>query len=159
MKPAQSAVLARKPVAWALVALWACFIFFMSSRSGSNLEADMGLFSEVYRAVMGVQAALFGPEADVANPIAHFFEYAVFGALLHNAFASGRQSGLKWAILAVVCASLYGVTDELHQYFVPARACDPADWLVDTLGALLGSFVYLAWSSFARDGRAFRRHD
>lgn len=139
MKPAVNAMLARKPFAWALVVLWACFIFFMSSRSGSNLEADMGLFSEAYRAVMGLQSALFGPDADVANPIAHFCEYAVFGALLRNALASGRQAGFRRVVLAAACASLYGVTDELHQYFVPARACDPADWLVDTLGALAGA--------------------
>ena len=33
----------------------------------------------------------------------------------------------------------YGITDELHQAFVPGRLCDPADWLTDTLGASLGA--------------------
>ena len=40
-----------------------------------------------------------------------------------------------------VVASLYGMTDEFHQYFVPDRACDPLDWLIDTCGATLGAFL------------------
>jgi VanZ family protein len=42
------------------------------------------------------------------------------------------------AIVAVV-ASLYGVTDELHQAFVPNRSCDLRDWVADTLGGALGA--------------------
>ncbi len=52
-------------------------------------------------------------------------------------------------VLAIVCASLYGVTDELHQYFVPGRACDPADWLVDTCGAALGAVLLKAFAGIA----------
>ncbi len=33
--------------------------------------------------------------------------------------------------------ALYGITDELHQYFVPKRSCDFYDWFADLTGALL----------------------
>lgn len=48
-----------------------------------------------------------------------------------------------WLLMlaAVVIASLYGASDELHQLFVPGRLCDPADWLTDTCGAALGAAV------------------
>lgn len=35
-------------------------------------------------------------------------------------------------------ASLYAITDEVHQRFVPGRSCQAADWAIDTAGAALG---------------------
>jgi VanZ family protein len=40
-----------------------------------------------------------------------------------------------------VLASAYGITDELHQAFVPLRMPDPMDWLVDTVGAAVGALT------------------
>lgn len=125
-------------VSWLLVALWACFIFFMSANTGSGLSDGLGFFSSIYRALKDAQMQLFGPGVDVISSIAHFCEYAVFGALLANAL-SGHLSLRRACLIAILCASLYGVTDEIHQLFVPGRMCDPVDWLVDTLGASVGS--------------------
>lgn len=50
-----------------------------------------------------------------------------------------RWVGGKLALVVIALASLYAVTDEFHQSFVPGRVCDPADWLTDTLGAALGA--------------------
>ena len=40
---------------------------------------------------------------------------------------------------------LYGVTDELHQVFVPGRFCDFFDGLADALGVLAGHALYFRW--------------
>jgi VanZ family protein len=56
-------------------------------------------------------------------------------------------------LLAVVLASAYGVTDELHQAFVPGRVPDPADWLVDTAGAYAGAATGLLLARRARRDR------
>lgn len=82
----------------------------------------------------------------------HFFEYAVFGALLAGALAPGRASGRALAI-ALVLASSYGVSDEIHQHFVAGRTPDVYDWGLDTLGAAAGAATYL----LARAGLAARR--
>ena len=37
--------------------------------------------------------------------------------------------------------SFYGLSDELHQRFVPGRSCEFGDWLADSLGAALGIFA------------------
>ena len=42
-------------------------------------------------------------------------------------------------LAALAIGSLYGITDEWHQLFVPSRSCDPADWAVDTVATLVGS--------------------
>lgn len=127
---------------WVFVALWAAFIFFMSSNTSTGLNEGLGVFSRIYQVMKDVQASLLGPGVDVLSSIAHFCEYTVFGALLANALRCHMPLG-RACVLAIVCGSLYGVTDELHQLFVPGRMCDPLDWLVDTAGSGLGSG--LAW--------------
>lgn len=44
-------------------------------------------------------------------------------------------------LFAFIFSTLYGITDELHQYFVPNRSCDFYDVLADSLGALIGCSV------------------
>ena len=72
-------------ISWALVAAWACLIFFMSSNTGTGLNTGLGIFSSIYRAMQAVQEQLLGPGVDALSSIAHFCEYTMFGALLANA--------------------------------------------------------------------------
>ena len=72
-------------VSWALVALCAGFIFFMSSNTDTGLNDGLGLFSRIFQDLKALQAQLLGPEVDVVSSIAHFCEYTVLGALLANA--------------------------------------------------------------------------
>lgn len=127
---------------WALVALWAGFIFFMSSNTGSGLNEGSGLVSCVYRALKDVQEQLLGPGADVVSSLAHFCEYAVLGALLMNALRCHMPLRRALAV-AIACGSLYGASDEFHQLFVEGRLCDPLDWLVDTVGSAFGGCLCL----------------
>lgn len=137
----------RRALSWALAVLWAVVIFLMSANTGEDLSDGDGLVARVRALLVAVQVALVGTGVDLVSPLAHFCEYAVFGFLLQNAL--GCSSPARRAVaLAVIVASAYGVTDEFHQLFVPGRACDPADWLVDTAGAALGALI--AWRALRR---------
>jgi VanZ family protein len=37
----------------------------------------------------------------------------------------------------------YGITDEIHQMFVPGRIASVADILADITGGMLGAWIYL----------------
>lgn len=102
---------------WGPVVLWAGVIFALSSIP--SLGTGLGTWDEVLRS------------------LAHAGEFAVLGALLARALA------LPWAALGL--ASLYAVTDEIHQSFVEGRAGTVSDWAIDTAGAALGVAAYLAW--------------
>jgi VanZ family protein len=41
----------------------------------------------------------------------------------------------------VLLGSAYAVTDEVHQTFVRGRHGSPVDWLIDTVGVVLGVAV------------------
>ena len=130
-------------LSWGAVVIWAGVIFWMSSNTGSEVNQGLGIISAVKAWLSAVADVLVGPGVDV-SPVGHFAEYFVFGCLLANALrtAVGLRAALVVGALAI--GSLYGVTDEWHQYFVPARSCDPADWAVDTVASGLG-----AWATYA----------
>ena len=44
--------------------------------------------------------------------------------------------------LSILCSSLYGISDELHQHFVPFRNADLMDALADIIGSVWGVYVY-----------------
>lgn len=141
-------------LSWTLVALWAAVIFFMSAHTGSDFDGA-GPLAVIKRWLVSLAAPVFGPDTDIVNVAAHFTEYLIFGVLLVLA-ALRTWPTLGWgklALVAVVFASLYAVTDEFHQSFVPGRMCDAADWLTDTLGATLGA---AAAASAIRKGRTKR---
>lgn len=73
----------------------------------------------------------------------------MLAGFLLRAFAGGRLKGVTWArgFVAILLATLYGVTDEFHQLFVPGRSADRYDVLADCLGASLG--VALGWLASA----------
>jgi VanZ family protein len=80
------------------------------------------------------------PPGDLSDKSAHFIAYAALGAALMRALASGRASGVtrRRMVFAVVLTSLYGVSDEVHQHFVPGRTPDWQDVVADAAGAVAG---------------------
>ena len=47
--------------------------------------------------------------------------------------------------IAVLAVSLFGLTDEWHQSFTPGRFVEVADWVADTLGAIVAVTIYVRW--------------
>ena len=82
----QTGHLSRKTAAiisWIVVAFMLAFIFYISSRSGNDIDHNTGIFSAI-KEWLSVQAlALFGREVDV-SPVGHFCEYLALGlSLIH----------------------------------------------------------------------------
>lgn len=80
---------------------------------------------------------------------AHFLEYAALGISveLHlwiRAIQNQRISK-RWGI---IFCSLYALSDEIHQYFVPGRACRIYDVILDSAGAMTGVFLMAAFLAF-----------
>lgn len=85
----------------------------------------------------------------------HFIGYVLLSMLVLRALAGGRLRGITWrkALLAIVLSSLYGVSDEFHQSFVPGRSPDIHDIAADTLGACASAAVGSLAGVFARRQR------
>ena len=99
--------------------------------------------------VASSRTTIAGPEVVGADKVAHFTVYAWLGVLLVRwpAVAALRPLGV-WSAVAI--ASLYGISDEVHQSFTPGRAVELADWAADTIGAFVAVAVYTRWTGFRR---------
>lgn len=96
------------------------------------------------------QSHMPGPP-HIAHPdkLAHFLVYGLFATLLLRVFF---QPGRKWRGigLSMLVIALYGVSDEFHQSFTPGRSVEVADWVADTLGALVATVAYSYWPSYRK---------
>ncbi len=109
-------------VGWTAAVAWAAFLFAESSSSTA-----------------GAFLANLPPGSD---KVVHAGAFGLLGALV--TLASGKP------LLGVGIALGYGVSDEIHQWFVPERAPELLDVLADTVGGAIGAFCV--------DGLARRRY-
>lgn len=92
----------------------------------------------------------------IVRKSAHFLEYAALGAAVYfglRGVGEDKRQG-KRLLISAVFGGLYAVSDELHQYFVPGRACMTEDMLIDACGAMFGTvFMFLVFKLFDRLGK------
>lgn len=125
---------------WVLVVAWMGFAFLVSSTTGDQVNTGEGVLGQIYQSLLALQVQVVGSELNILSPFLHFMEYFVLGILL--SYALRQHVSIKRAfIVAIVIASAYGILDEIHQYFVPGRDCDPLDWFIDLLGASFGALI------------------
>lgn len=87
------------------------------------------------------------PSIPQIDKLLHCGGYSLLGVLFYRAYRSRwpKASGWTMANSSLLSGSFYGMTDEIHQYFVPGRSADPWDWLADTVGVMLGVLAYHAF--------------
>ena len=111
----------------------------------------------IYCLIIFIQSSYPSPETVPDLPyldkLLHFSAYAVLGALFLRAFKTTRlKNNIKLVItLSILASSFYGISDELHQYFIPCRNADIMDVLADILGSICGVFLFI-YTSRVRAG-------
>ena len=112
----------------------------------------------------GTAALIFGLSHQSSLPdipghipdwVAHGLEYGFFTLTLVFATTRGFDAAHRTparVAVAVLIATLYGISDEFHQSFV-GRDPTAQDWLADTVGAvLMAAFILLLWRRMAGSG-------
>ena len=103
------------------------------------------------------------PPGGLSDKGAHVVAYEALGGALLRALARGRSAAMTPARIAAAAAlaTLYGLSDELHQRFVPGRTPDLLDVVADALGGVAGAaavaLVARTWGSMRRSRPAHRR--
>lgn len=127
-------------VSWVLVVICMGIIFFLSAQNGEESSDLSGSFVMALLNGLGIVI-----DEGILRSIAHCLEFMGLSVLLFNAIY------VSWClkitpIIAFFSTVLYAITDEIHQIFVPERAFQISDILVDSTGALIGviaSFIIL----------------
>lgn len=127
-----------------------------------RLSRGLWLWAPVgaYMALIFVLSAMASPPtpARASDKTLHFVGYGGLGVVALRATAGATLSGVTagTAALAWTIASGYGLSDEYHQSFVPARTADPADALADAAGAAAAIGLVWAFGIIARSRRRSR---
>ena len=106
---------------WVPVLFYAALIFVSSSIS-IRIEVEITFFDKVL----------------------HLIGYSVLGFLLLRALFKYKYNLSKGTLLflAILLGSLYGISDEFHQSFVDGRIACVSDAVFDSLGTIIGAFIY-----------------
>jgi VanZ family protein len=112
---------------WSLVVAHMGLIFFLSSFSQFPKEVPSWVF--------------------YSDKALHGLCFGFLGLLFLNAVLNGRWSEVTFAHVlgAVGFTLLYGVSDEIHQMFVPGRQPSVGDIVADTVGAFVMCFLFFCF--------------
>ncbi|MGH8477979.1 MAG: VanZ family protein [Methylococcales bacterium] len=72
----------------------------------------------------------------------HVLAYAVMAFLAWRAFGHFIQKGSLLALCSLGFSGFYGLSDEVHQYFVPGRCADLFDLIADMMGAAIAVMCF-----------------
>ena len=128
------------PIAWAAVILIASTDLFSGSNTSSVLQ----------RIAVSIFGYRLAPETAATlnyfiRKTAHLTEYGILGALMFRALRGEKKSwSPRWAIGAIVFATLIASIDEIHQSFVPSRTGTWHDVVLDAAGATIAQILIRA---------------
>lgn len=75
---------------------------------------------------------------------AHFLEFAALGFFVSLMVNTIYLDFPRRFFISLAVGALYSLTDEIHQIFVPGRACEFTDILIDSLGVSIGILFSIA---------------
>ena len=149
----------KKSLPWVAVAAWMVVIFLFSAQnsdrsgdtSGAIVRWFLGLIYWGFDTYpLEKQTAILELWHVLIRKGAHFTEYAVLAMLIANALRQYSLPKKLSRLLPVAVSAAYAVTDEIHQHFVPGRACRLLDMGIDTCGAIFGVCLFAAVTTLLR---------
>ena len=143
----------------AVTSAYAAFLFYLSSLSSPPGLHDPGFLRTLLTLLkdMGLEFLTYPlyPVYKYPDKAAHVVLYMGFGLLLNPTLSTSNSYILKEhaAPLSIAIGTLYGVTDEFHQSFVPYRSADPVDLLADFVGLFIAQLLIIGYHSLKRYSR------
>ena len=130
-----------------VLAAMAC-IFYLSSQAATESRALSNRVAEQLKGYIETVTYLvpFIRKVNLTHPVvqirkvAHFTIYLVLGLVSYLALPRQWSVKKKMTLVVSLCF-MYAITDEFHQSFVPGRAPEIRDVLIDTLGSSVGMSI------------------
>ncbi len=121
-----------------LVILWMILIFIMSSFDDNSSSNQSNFIVDIVVNILKIDNIEL--LSLIIRKLAHFTEYFILGILVINMFNRNNIS-IKYLISIILCI-IYACTDEIHQFFVPGRSCQVTDVIIDSMGSIMGVYLY-----------------
>ncbi len=85
---------------------------------------------------------------NLVDVLYHILAYFFLALFLSFSLIKGKHKFLL--IFVILISIIYGLTDEIHQYFVPGRSASLSDVGLDSIGILFSSLFYLVSIEYRR---------
>ncbi|MDO4924147.1 MAG: VanZ family protein [Turicibacter sp.] len=137
-------------IKWLALLGWMLVIFLFSAQTGEQSSESSGLIEQLLSLFPFIPHQIFGIDLQlIIRKGAHFTEYLILYVLTFIVFID-YQTFKKSLVYAIIFVFLYACTDEIHQAFVPGRACAFTDVMIDTAGGLLALFFIMITNEIQR---------
>lgn len=77
------------------------------------------------------------------DKVLHLIEYSILGVLLAFGIELRMKEFPEKIYFILFIGLLFGMMDEIHQYYVPSRTFDLFDLFADIAGVMIGALIYL----------------
>lgn len=134
-----------------LLVLWMITVFLFSAQDATRSSKVSGNLTDTMLDLLNVSEEHKETAETLIRKLAHFTIYAVGGVLAMCCFSECKLGSNKNIIVSQMFGTVYAITDEVHQYFVPGRACQLRDVLIDSLGIATGILLVLILKNIAKD--------
>lgn len=141
----------KKNIFLILLIIWMLTVFTFSNQpseetsetSGKTIRLILSLIPSFSQMEETKQEALIEDLQPITRKLAHFSIYTLGGIIIALNINGYTLIEEKKFIFSCLIGCAYSITDELHQAFVPGRACMIIDVVIDTIGVIFG--VTLLW--------------
>ena len=142
----------KKSIFIVLLVLWMGFIFSMScenaeessNTSGQTIKVVLSAVPEFEKQPEEVKKNIIEELQFIVRKSAHFIGYMILGILASGLILYYGNINKKYLLAFLICV-IYAISDEIHQLFVPGRAGQVRDVLIDSAGSLLGIIIVMAF--------------
>ena len=136
--------------------VYAAFLFYLSSLSSPPDPVRSGILDAILHFFLEkgweFLAYPFYPIYRYPDKAAHILLYMNLGILINFTLRESSNSTLKNypGAASLFIGSIYGISDEIHQIFVPYRTPDVLDFAADFTGLLIAQLVILLYYSYKK---------
>lgn len=140
----------QRVIKWSMMIAWMILIFNFSAQTGEESSQSSGLIEQLLSQFSFIPNQILGFELQfIIRKLAHFTEYFILYLLVFNVMKD-YQPYTKSLGFSLVGVFLYACSDEIHQAFVPKRACLFTDVLIDTAGGFLGMLILIMKNNLSK---------
>lgn len=122
-------------LSWVVTVAILCVIYRLSAQDAVESQELSDSFVQKILEFLNLNIS-----GDLLRKFAHMSEFTVLSFFLGNSiYATWKTKNAT--IIAFAVTILSAVGDEVHQIFVPGRAFQTSDILIDSIGALIGAVL------------------
>lgn len=129
-----------------MAVIWMAFIFYLSDQPAAiSASGSLSVLSKILKVLapaLRMEAERIEQYNGLFRSCMHALVFLVLALLVFRAVKMRLCGKLKPAPVSLSICIAYALLDEIHQMFVPGRAFQLSDILLDAAGALAGIALY-----------------